>query len=164
LKGGRGSGNLDTVQPDRYRRPGLVRGEFGFIFRAAPAALQGTLAALETHDAALAALVLDRFQFGGDDDAALEHAEALRAVLAPARLADSGVLRFPVRNATHRFVFQPGNPDLRPLLDGSMDAQAFKTAIMSGVSLSLNELSDTVAPETQSPLVTSSFIDSRQRG
>jgi hypothetical protein len=32
------------------------------------------------------------------------------------------------------------------------------------VSLSLNALSDTVAPETQSPLVTSSFIDSRQRG
>jgi hypothetical protein len=59
----------------------IGRGEFGFLFRAAPESLQNALAALETREPQLAALVLDRYQLDGDEADAARHAESLLAAL-----------------------------------------------------------------------------------
>lgn len=59
----------------------MGRGEFGFLFRAAPDSLQSVLAAIETREPQLAALVLDRYQLDGDEADAARHAESLLAAL-----------------------------------------------------------------------------------
>lgn len=54
---------------------------------------------------------------------------ALHGALTPEQIAEPDRLMFPVNNKSHAFIFQPGHPDLQPLLKGTLKAEELKTAL-----------------------------------